>query len=280
MAPALLGVSVAQLSLLVNLQIASYVAVGAVSWLNYADRLMEFPTALLGVALGVVLTPQLSAAQARDDVAAYSSLLDWGLRMVVLLALPCAAALVLFAEPMVAVLFHRGAFHADDVRMTTAAVMGYGVGLMGIVGVKVAAPGYYARQDMRTPVRIAVIVLVLTQVLNLIFVGGFHLGVAGLSLSIGLAAVVNASWLLWGLHKLGTYRPLPGWSSFALRVVVATAALSAMLAAAAHFIDWIALGAHELLRAGAIALVLGGAALVYFAVLRVLGLSLKQFIRR
>ncbi|HEV8315739.1 MAG TPA: murein biosynthesis integral membrane protein MurJ [Burkholderiaceae bacterium] len=280
MAPALLGVSVAQLSLLINLQIASYVAVGAVSWLNYADRLMEFPTALLGVALGVVLTPQLSAAQARDDVAAYSSLLDWGLRMVVLLALPCAAALVLFAEPMVAVLFHRGAFHADDVRQTTSAVMGYGVGLMGIVGVKVAAPGYYARQDMRTPVRIAIIVLVLTQVMNLVFVGGLHLGVAGLSLSIGLAAMVNASWLLWGLHKLGTYQPLPGWGGFALRVVAATVALGAALAAAAYFIDWIALGEHELLRAGAIALVLGGAALLYFAVLRLLGLNLKQFVRR
>jgi putative peptidoglycan lipid II flippase len=278
MAPALLGVSVAQLSLLINMQIASYVGVGAVSWLSYADRLMEFPTALLGVALGVVLTPQLSAAQARDDAAGYSALLDWGLRLVLLLALPCAVALLLFAEPMVAVLFHRGAFHADDVRQTTGAVMAYGVGLMGIVGVKVAAPGYYARQDMRTPVRIAVVVLVLTQLMNAVFVP--WLGVAGLTLSIGLAATVNAGWLLWGLKRLGTYRPAPGWGAFALRVAVASALMGILLAAAAWRIDWIELGRHELLRAGALALVLGGAGLLYFGTLAASGLQLRQFARR
>jgi putative peptidoglycan lipid II flippase len=278
MAPALLGVSVAQLSLLINLQISSHIAVGAVSWLTYADRLMEFPTALLGVALGVVLTPQLSAAQARDDAAGYSALLDWGLRLVLLLALPCALALVVFAQPMIATLFHRGAFHAEDVRQTTTAVMGYGVGLMGIVGVKVAAPGFYARQDMRTPVRIAVLVLILTQVMNALFVP--WLGVAGLTLSIGLAATINAGLLLWGLRRLGSYQPAPGWKRFAWRVLAATLVMGAALAAAAHYIDWITLGEHELLRAGAMTLVLGGAALLYFGVLRVSGLNLRQFARR
>ena len=156
MAPALLGVSVAQLSLLINTQIASHLGTGAVSWLSFADLLMEFPTALLGVALGVVLLPQLSAAQAQGQSDQYTGLLDWGLRLLVLLALPCAVALIVFAQPLVAVLYHRGAFSADDVRQTVTALMGYGVGLMGIVAVKVLAPGFYARQDIRTPVKIAI----------------------------------------------------------------------------------------------------------------------------
>src|SRR5205085_6361009 len=125
MAPALLGVSVAQVSLLINTQIASHLVVGAVSWLTYADRLMEFPTGLLGVALGVVLLPQLSAAQGRGDADAYSAMLDWGLRLVLLLALPCAVALLVFAEPLVAVLFHYGAFRDADVVQCARAVMGW-----------------------------------------------------------------------------------------------------------------------------------------------------------
>jgi putative peptidoglycan lipid II flippase len=162
MLPAIVGVSVAQLSLMINTQIASWQGVGAVSWLTYADRLMEFPTGLLGVALGVVLLPQLSAS-ARTDAQRYSALLDWGLRLVLLLALPCAAALVVFARPLIATVFHYGAMSEHDVRQITIALMGYGVGLMGLIGVKVLAPGFYALQDIRTPVRIAVVVLVLTQ---------------------------------------------------------------------------------------------------------------------
>ena len=152
MAPAMLGVSVAQLSILINTQIASYQGVGAVSWLSFADRLMEFPTALLGVALGVVLLPQLSATRASGDAGGYSGLLDWGLRLMLLLALPCAAALLAFPEALVATLFHYGAFTPRDVSQTVLALRGYGVGLIGIVAVKILAPGFYAQQDIRTPV--------------------------------------------------------------------------------------------------------------------------------
>jgi len=278
MAPALLGVSVAQLSLLINTQIASNIGVGAVSWLTYADRLMEFPTALLGVALGVVLTPQLSAAQAREDREAYSGLLDWGLRMVVLLALPCAVALLVFGEALVAVLYHYGRFAAHDVAKTVHAVMGYGVGLLGIVAVKILAPGYFARQDLRTPVRIAVIVLVATQAMNLVLVP--WLGHAALALSIGLGAIVNALWLLRGLRRLEVYRPSAGWPGFAARVLAACGALGLALHAAARWIDWIGLQAQPLQRAAAMAGVLAGVALLYFAVLRLLGLDLRQFVRR
>jgi putative peptidoglycan lipid II flippase len=160
MAPARLGVSVAQISVLINTQIASHQGVGAVSWLDYASRLMEFPTALLGVAVGAVLIPQLSAARAREDSAGYSGMLDWGLRLTLVLALPCSIALLVFPEPLVATLFQRGQFDALAVDKTALALRGYGCGLLGLIGVKILAPGFYARQDLRTPVKIAVVVLV------------------------------------------------------------------------------------------------------------------------
>jgi putative peptidoglycan lipid II flippase len=157
-----------------------------VSWISYADRLMEFPIALLGVALGVVLMPQLACAQASGDADAYSSMLDWGLRLVVVLAWPCAVALLVFAQPLVAVLYHYGAFTDRDVAQTTLALMGYGVGVLGLVAIKVLAPGFFAKQDTRTPVRIAVAVLIFTQVMNFVLVP--YLAHAALTLSIGLAA--------------------------------------------------------------------------------------------
>ncbi len=278
MGPAVIGVSVAQFSLMINTQIASHVGVGAVSWLTYADRLMEFPTALLGVALGVVLLPQLSSAQARGDAAGYSDLLDWGLRLVLMLALPCAAALLFFPKALVAVLFHYGRFSAHDVHQTVIALMGYGAGLMGLVGIKVLAPGFYARQDVRTPVRIAVTVLVLTQMMNAVFVP--LLAHAGLALSIGLGALVNAAWLLIGLRRLGTYTPAPGWRAFSWRVVLATALLAAWLAWAGQAIDWIGLQAHRLERVGLLAACLAAAAALYFGTLVATGLNLRAFARR
>lgn len=278
MVPALIGVSVAQLSLMINTQIATHVGVGAVSWLTWADRLMEFPTALLGVALGVVLLPQLAAAQGQDDAARYAGLLDWGLRLVLLLALPCAVALLVFPQALIAVLYHYGAVTARDVQQAVYALMGYGVGLMGIVGVKVLAPGFYARQDIRTPVRIAVVVLILTQLMNALFVP--FIGHAGLALSIGLGAVINAAWLFIGLRRRGSYVASPGWAVFALRVCAGCAVLGAGLWWAAHRIDWIALGAQPLKRIGLMALCLAGAALLYFGTLLATGLKLGALARR
>lgn len=278
MAPAVLGVSVAQLSLLINTQIASHVAVGAVSWLTYADRLMEFPTALLGVALGVVLLPQLAAAKGRQDAEAFSAMLDWGLRLVVLLALPCALALLLFPKGLVAVLYHYGAFSAADLDATARALQGYGVGLLGLVSIKVLAPAFYARQDIRTPVKIAIGVLIGTQAMNLLLVP--WLGHAGLALSIGLGALFNAALLLRGLLRGGIYQPQPGWLRFVLQVGAANLVLGGVLAWAGSSIDWVALQASWALRAGAVAAVLGGVALAYFGVLALLGLRPRQFVRR
>ncbi len=278
MVPALLGVSVAQVSLLINTQIASHLATGSVTWLFYADRLMEFPTALLGVALGVVLMPQLASAKAAGDTERYSGMLDWGLRFVVLLATPSAVALLVFAQPLVATLFHYGAFTDRDVGQVAIALMGYGVGLMGLVAIKVLAPGFYASQDMRTPVRIAIAVLVITQLLNLAFVPLFQH--AGLALSIGLGAVVNALWLLVGLHRRGSWKPAPGWGRFLLQVVAATALLAVFLMWGAASISWLGLGAQPSQRIGWMALMLSASAAIYFIALWASGVKLRQFVTR
>ncbi len=278
MVPALLGVSVAQISLLINTQIASHLTPGSVSWLTYADRLMEFPTAMLGVAIGVVLTPQLSAAKAANDAARYSAMLDWGLRIVVLLAVPCAAALLTFAQPLVATLYHYGAFTERDVLQTTSALMGYGAGLVGLVAIKVLAPGFYASQNIKTPVRIAVAVLVITQLLNLVLVPFFQH--AGLALAIGIGALINALWLLIGLVRRGSYTPAPGWGVFVLQVGGASALLAAFLLWAAERVSWLALKTAYLQRIGLLALVLIVSAAIYFVALAVSGLKLKQLIRR
>lgn len=278
MVPALLGVSVAQISLLINTQIASHLTPGSVSWLTYADRLMEFPTAMLGVAIGVVLTPQLSAAKAADDAAKYSAMLDWGLRIVVVLAVPCAVALLTFAEPLVATLYHYGAFTDNDVQQTTRALMGYGAGLLGLVAIKVLAPGFYASQDIRTPVRIAVVVLVITQLLNLVLVPYFQH--AGLALAIGIGALINALWLLLGLMRRGSYKPTPGWGVFALQVVAASALLAVFLLWAEASVNWVALKSQYLQRIGFLLLVLSASAAIYFVALWAFRLKLRQLVRR
>ncbi len=277
MLPALLGVSVAQISLLINTQIASHLASGSVSWITYADRLMEFPTAMLGVALGVVLMPQLAAARAAQDDARYSDMLDWGLRLVVLLSVPCAVALLVFSLPLVTVLYHYGAFKDLDVQRTTAALVSYGVGLIGIVAVKVLAPGFYARHDMRTPMRIAVGVLVLTQVLNYFLVP--LLQHAALTLSISIGALVNALWLLAGLVRRGSFRPQPGWWRFLLQVAAASALLAVFLMWAAGAVPWLQMRDHSLMRIGLLAAVLCASAAIYFIALWVSGVKLRQFLR-
>jgi len=278
MLPALLGVSVAQISLLINTQIASHLTPGSVSWLTYADRLMEFPTAMLGVAIGVVLMPQLAAAKAANDAERYSNMLDWGLRIVVLLAVPSAVALLTFAQPLVATLYHYGAFTDRDVAQTTTALMGYGAGLVGLVAIKVLAPGFYASQDIKTPVRIAIVVLVITQLLNMVFVP--YLQHAGLALAIGIGALINALWLLIGLVKRGSYKPAPGWGMFALQVLAASALLAVFLLWAAGAVSWIGLKAAYLQRIGLLALTLAVSAAVYFVSLWVSGLKLRQLMRR
>ncbi len=278
MGPALLGVGVAQISLFINTQIASRLTVGSVTWLSNADRLMEFPTAMLGVALGVVLMPQLASARAAERPEHYSAMLDWGLRLVVLLAVPCSAALLVFAKPLVAVIFQYGAYTEHDVDQTTLALMGWGVGLVGVVAIKVLAPGFYASHDMKTPARIAVAVLVITQLLNWVLVPLFaH---AALTLSVGLGALVNAGWLLVGLRLRKSYQPGPGWGIFLLQVIAATALLAVFLMWCNGALPWTRMPGEHWKRAGMLALVLMASAALYFGAAMAAGLKLRQFIRR
>ncbi len=227
MVPALLGVSVSQVSLLLNTVFASFLESGSISWLYYADRLMEFPAGMLGVAIGTVILPSLTKHHHSGDTAAYSSLLDWGLRLCFLLTLPAALGLAILAVPLISTLFMHGAFTAHDVHQTSQALIAYSIGLSGLILVKVLAPGFYARQNLKTPVKIAIIALVSTQLMNLAFIGPFKQ--AGLALSIGLAACINASLLYRGLRQAAIYQPLPGWWSFLMKLGIALAAMSAVL---------------------------------------------------
>lgn len=278
MLPASLAVSVAQISLVINTHIASRLETGSVSWLSYADRLMEFPTALLGVALGTVLLPSLTKAHGENDPARVSALIDWGLRLVVVLAVPASIGLALLAEPLAASLFHYGAFQAKDLMMTAQAMMAYAVGLLGLIGVKVLAPGFYAQQNVKTPVKIAIFTLVLTQLLNLVFVP--VLDHAGLALATSVAALCNAGLLLIRLRQKGSYRPEAGWGWLWLKVLTAGLAMAALCWAAADQFNWVALQAQPLTRLGALLGIVMLSAAAYLLMLTVLRVRWQDFLRR
>ena len=229
MAPAVLGVSVSQISLLINTIFASYLQGGSVSWLYYADRLMEFPAGLLGAALGTILLPSLAKNHATQQYNEFSALLDWGLRLTLLLTLPAAVALAILAVPLISTLFQHGAFTAFDVTHTRDALVAYSIGLTGLIMVKILAPGFYARQDIRTPVKIALFTLTITQVMNVVFVYQLNLAHAGLALSTGLASCANAFLLYRGLRNRGVYRPAPGWAGFVLKLLLAISVMCAVL---------------------------------------------------
>ncbi len=277
MAPAALGVSVAQLSLVINTQIASHLGDGPVSWLYYADRLMEFPSAMLGVALGTVLLPSLVRHHASRDHEAYSRLLDWGLRVTLMLALPAAVALALLALPIISTLFwHGDHFTRHDVIMTRHALIAYAAGLAGIILVKVLAPGFYAKQNIRTPVKVALATLVVTQALNAACVPA--LGHAGLALAISLGACFNAGWLWVLMRRSGDYRPEPGWAAFLLKLVVALYMMGgAIWYSMGTEASWFELAATP--RAIKLALVIAAGAVAYFASLFIMGMRLRDFAR-
>lgn len=278
MGPAVFAVAAAQLSLLINTGIATNLATGAVSALQYADRIMEFPTALLGVALGTILLPSLSKANAEGNSEEYTALLDWGLRLTVLLALPAAVGMATLAVPMLATLFHYGKFDAVALTNASLPLIAYSAGLLGIILVKILAPAFFARQDVKTPVRIAIGVMIATQLMNLVFVP--LLGVAGLALSIGLGACINAVCLYVGLRKRAIYTPKPGWAKLFIKVILAVAVMAAATWYAQQQFDWIALQATPLLRAVALFAIIALAALAYFLVLGLLGFRPRDFRRR
>jgi len=277
MGPAVFGVSIAQISLLINTIFASFLETGSVSWLYYADRLMEFPTGILGVALGTILLPSLAKHYSDDSPKQFSSLLDWGLRLTLMLALPAALALAILAVPLISTLFFYGKFTAHDLWMTREALMAYSAGLLGLIMVKVLAPGFYARQNIKTPVKIAIFTLLATQAMNLAFI--WKLQHAGLALSIGLGACLNAGLLYYQLRRHDIFQPQPGWMMFLLKLAVALAVMGAAL--------WFAMGPQTAWLSGGIlgrafhlswVVVVGATA--YFATLGLLGFRPRDYIRR
>ncbi len=277
MGPAVFGVSIAQISLIINTIFASFLVAGSVSWLYYADRLMEFPSGVLGAAIASILLPSLSKHHADSNTVEYSKLLDWGLRLTFMLTLPAALALGLIAVPLLATFFQHGAFSANDVLMTRGALVGYSVGLIGMLSVKVLAPGFYARQDIKTPVKIGIMTLLATQVMNLLFIGWIQH--AGLALAIGLGSCFNSGALFYLLRKRGIYTPEPGWGKFLFKIASALLVLGGVL--------WFGMGSeqHWLMTHGwsriihLTWLVVAGV-VSYFAVLWLLGFRLRDFSKR
>ena len=227
MLPALFGVSVSQINLLLDTVLASFLQTGSVSWLYYADRLSELPLGAFGIAIGTVILPALSRQHATAKPEDFSATIDWALRMVLLVGVPAAVALAILAEPLIATLFFYGAMTANDVTQAAAALQAYSLGVLTFMLIKVLAPGFFARQDLKTPVRIAIICMVVNMVLNLILI--WPLQHVGLALATSLASMLNTGLLLRGLYRAGVYQPAPGWLLFSLRLAAACAAMLALI---------------------------------------------------
>ncbi len=279
MLPALFGVSVSQINLLLDTVLASFLPSGSVSWLYYSDRLSELPLGVFGVAIATVILPNLSAhrAAAREDQFTFT--LDWAMRLVLLIGIPAAVALVLLAVPILATLFQNGDFNAVDVSMSALSLRAYSLGLVAFMLVKVLAPGYYARKDTRTPVKIGVVAMLANMVMNVAFVlpllWYFNVGHVGLALATSLAAWLNAGLLLRGLLRRGVFHWQPGWGKYGLRMLAATGAMAATVLVLtpdpAHWLEW---EWHR--RALRLALVCSGGAGVYLVTHLLAGTRLRH----
>ncbi|MEM8547502.1 MAG: lipid II flippase MurJ, partial [Pseudomonadota bacterium] len=268
--------SVAQINLIVDNVLASLLGERRVTWLYYSDRLMEFPLGVFGIALATVILPSLARNVTRQDTAVFSATLDWALRLVVLIALPATLGLALLAGPLVVTLFYGGAFNGFDVQMARASLWAFSGGLLAFIGVKVLVPGFFARQDMRTPVKIGLIALAVNFVLNLLFIWilmrlGSDATHAGLALATTCAAFVNAGLLFIVLRRRGFVQGLSGWPVFLCRIALATVALIGFLVWLTPALDWW-LTTTVSSRVGWLALLVGGGAAVYAVVLVIAGL--------
>ena len=284
MIPAIFGSSVAQINLLLDTIIASFLVSGSVSWLYYSDRLVEFPLGVFGIALATVILPSLSQKHAESDPQAFTRTLDWGIRWVFLIGTPAALGLIILAAPMLTTLFQYGAFAGDDVEMASLSLMAYGVGLLGFMLVKVLAPGFFARQDTKTPVRIGIYAMVANMGLNLLFVvpmavAGMKGPHAGLALATALAAFINAGLLFRQLRVSGVFEAQPGWKGFVARLFFANAAMALPLWWLRGPIEqWLAWGAAD--RALHLAgLVLLGMA-IYFSALYLVGVRPRMLLAK
>ena len=274
MGPALFGVSVAQINLLIDTVIASLLETGSISWLYYSDRLMEFPLGVFGIALATVVLPNLSRQHAIGDENGYSDTLDWALRLTLLIALPAALGLALLAQPLLSTLFQYQSFDDRDVVMAGRSLMAYSTGLTAFILVKILAPGFYAKQDMRTPVRIGIIALCSNVVLNVILV--FPLAHAGLALATSLAAFINAALLLKALRNHGFYKPSAGWIVYFVKLVAACIIMSiVMMSLSSEQSIWSAADVVTRARMLGVLIIAGGAA--YFVSVFAFGIRFHHF---
>ncbi len=277
MVPAIFSVSVAQINTFVNTVFLSGLITGSVSWLYYSDRLMEFPVGVFGIALASVVLPSLSKENVSGTAQSFSQMMDWALRWVVLIALPATFALYLLATPLLSTIFQRNAFTPHDVEMATLSLEAFAVGVCGFIFVKVLAPGFFAQQDTKTPMRIAMVAVLVNIILSVLLVG--PLQHTGLALAVSIAAWVNASLLFAMLLVRGIYIPQSGWLWFLLRVAISVGVMCAALIylneAPNIWHDWSLLS-----RALRLCMLVAVGGISYFACLFVLGIRPQQLLLR
>ncbi len=273
MVPAMFGVSVSQINLLLDTVLASFLVSGSVSWLYTAERLTELPLGLIGIAVATVILPTLSTKHAEKSDIEFRATIDWALKVIVMVGLPASLAMGFLAQPLLATLFHHGAFDAEDVVKSSMALQALSGGILAFMLIKVFAPAFYARQDMKTPVRIGIIAMVANMVFNLMLV--WHLDHVGLSLASTLAAFVNAGLLYRGLHRSGIYRLDARWVPLLLRFVLANAAMVAVLWLITPSNDWWLAG-HGWARVGWVLLICGAGAATYGAALLAVGFRPRE----
>lgn len=274
MVPALFAVSVSQINLLLDTILASFLMPGSIAWLYTAERLTELPLGLIGIAVATVILPALSAKHAEKSMEEYRAMLDWAMRVIMLVGIPSSLAMGLLAEPFIAALFMRGAFTATHVQMTASALQALSGGILAFMLIKVLVTGYFARQDMKTPVKIGIVAMVANMVFNLMLV--WHYKHVGLSMASTLSAFLNAGLLYWGLHRHGVYRFEKHWWPIFMRYAIANGVMAVvllMLLPASSW--WLAAGGASLKIAVALGLCAAGAA-SYFVALFALGFRLKE----
>ncbi|QFI39123.1 murein biosynthesis integral membrane protein MurJ [Moritella marina ATCC 15381] len=274
MIPAMFGVSVSQINLLFDTFIASFLMTGSISWLYYSDRLLEFPLGLFGIAIATVILPALSRTHSAKSDTQFKQTMDWGVRVVLLLGTPAMMGMIVLAGPMLKVLFMRGEFGADDVSMASMSLMAYGSGLLSFMLIKVLAPGYYARQDTRTPVKFGIIAMISNMGFNIILAIPF--GYVGLALATAGSATLNAGLLYWGLHKEGVYKVNGDTGKVIAKLFLSAGLMASLIYTVNPDIEqWYAWG---LLDSGLCLLgLIGLAAISYFMALLVLGLRPRHF---
>ncbi|MGR5417220.1 murein biosynthesis integral membrane protein MurJ [Vibrio diabolicus] len=273
MIPALFGVSVSQINLLFDTFIASFLQTGSISWLYYSDRLLEFPLGLFGIAIATVILPALSRKHVDAQSEGFAQTMDWGVRMVILLGLPAMLGLMVLAKPMLMVLFMRGEFSPQDVHQASLSLFAYASGLLNFMLIKVLAPGYYSRQDTKTPVKYGIIAMVTNMVFNAIF--AYFYGYVGLAIATALSAFVNMALLYRGLHIAGVYQITKRTVFFIIRLVIAGAAMVAailwQLEDMSVWLDW-----SFARRSGVLGMLIALGAVVYLVVLFLTGARLKD----